>query len=108
MGYAPPTADYVIKSAEALSEIERPYLYSKLEGTVAMSGEDPPANGGGTRPGIVVRPPCPGTLFKDTDLDLLESRLETKVGEGKVKKIELSKDKMEFYVELNDTAGTVG
>ncbi len=73
-----------------------------------MSGPDPPADGGGTRPGIVVRPPDPSTPFKDSDLDLLESRLETKIGEHKVKKMELSADKMEFYVELNDATGTVG
>ena len=72
-----------------------------------MSAADPPANGEGSRPGILIRPPDPSQPFRDTDLDLLESRLETKIGEGQVKKIELSDDKMEAYVELEDAAGTV-
>ena len=65
-----------------------------------------PADRERTRPGILIRPPD-SNPFKDTDLDLLESRLELKIGEDKVKKIELSADKTEVYVELEDTAGTV-
>ncbi len=71
-----------------------------------MSAADPPANGEGTRPGILIRPPDPNLPFKDTDLDLLEAKLEMKIGEDKVKKIELSPEKMEAYVELKNVAGT--
>ena len=69
--------------------------------------EPPPAAGGGEwrRPGILIRSADLKTPFKDSDLDLLESRVENKIGDDKVKQIEFSADKMEAYVELEDAAG---
>ena len=57
------------------------------------------------RPGLLLRSPDGSTPFKETDRELLELRLEVKVGEEKVKKIELSRDKLQAYVELVDEAG---
>ena len=71
-----------------------------------MSTADSSANGEGTRPGLLLRPPDPSVPFRDSDVDLLESRVELKIGEDTVKKIELSTDKMEAYVELKDVKGT--
>ena len=64
---------------------------------------------GRDRPGLLLRHPddkSPFNLkFKESDVSLLESRLEVKIGEDKVKKIKLSADRLHAYVELVDEAG---
>ena len=57
------------------------------------------------RPGLLIRHSEPHTLFKESDKDLLESRLEMKIGEEKVKKIDFSDDRLQAYVELENETG---
>lgn len=57
------------------------------------------------RPGLLIQHPKSHTLFKESDKDLLESRLETKIGEKKMKKIDFSDDRLQAYVELEDETG---
>ena len=57
------------------------------------------------RPGLLLRHPDGKSLFKESEVSLLESRLEVKVGEDRVKKIDLSADRLQAYVELVDEAG---
>lgn len=57
------------------------------------------------RPGILVRSPETSTPFKESDRELLELKLEVKIGEDKVKKIDFSSDKLQAYVELVDESG---
>ena len=57
------------------------------------------------RPGIVLRQ-AQSQPFREVDKELLESRLEVKIGENKVKKIDFSPDRLQAYVELEDEAGT--
>ena len=57
----------------------------------------------GAKPGILLQPTQP---FKEGDKDLLELRLEVKIGEGKVKRIDFSPDGLQAFVELHDEAGS--
>lgn len=57
------------------------------------------------RPGILLRPAETHGCFGENDKDLLESRLEVKIGENKVKRIEFSSNGLQAYVELEDEAG---
>lgn len=69
-------------------------------------GEGSPSLGAReARPGLLLRSPDGSSPFKESDGELLESRLELKVGEGNVKKIEFSADRLQAYVELVDEAG---
>lgn len=58
------------------------------------------------RPGILLCSSETNRPFKESDRELLESRLELKIGEDKVKKVELSADKLQAYVELEDESGS--
>ena len=69
-----------------------------------MSGSDSPLQGR-ERPGLLLRHPDGRIPFMESDVPLLEAKLEVKIGEDKVKQIELSADKMQAYVELVDEAG---
>ena len=58
------------------------------------------------KPGLLLRPQEGQPPFKkETDRDLLESKLEVKVGEGQVKEIKFSADGFQAHVELEDDAG---
>lgn len=56
------------------------------------------------RPGIAMRPALGQVPLKESDMELLESKLEVKIGENLVKKIEFSADGQAF-VELENEAG---
>lgn len=57
------------------------------------------------RPGILIRPTSTQGCFGVKDKELLESKIEVKIGENKVKMVELSSDGLQAYVELVDEAG---
>lgn len=57
------------------------------------------------RPGIVLRRAGSHSSFKEHENFLLETKLEVKVGENKVQKIDFSADGLQAYVELVDEAG---
>ena len=65
--------------------------------------------GGETRPGLRLQWPASDRPFNvELEKDLLESRLEMKIGEeDSVKKISFSDDKIQAYVELENESGTV-
>lgn len=54
-----------------------------------------------------MRLPDSHCCFVEKDKELLESKLEVKIGENKVKKIDFSSNGLQAYVELEDEAGTV-
>lgn len=57
------------------------------------------------RPGIAMRPPLGHSPFKESDRDLLESKLEVKIGENQVKKMDFSADRLQAFVELESESG---
>lgn len=56
------------------------------------------------RPGLSLRS-ADGSPFKDHEGELLEAKLEARIGEDMVKKIDFSVDRLQAYVELHDEAG---
>ena len=68
---------------------------------------DDSGGGGEARPGIRLQWPASDRPFMEGDKDLLESRLEVKIGEHSVKEIFFSDDKIQAYVELKNESGTV-
>ena len=56
-------------------------------------------------PGIVLCHTEGNTSFKTFELDLLETKLEVKVGENQVKNLAFSADRLQAYVEFEDEAG---
>ena len=59
------------------------------------------------KPGIVLRHGHAerNSTFSDHELELLETKLEVKVGENRVKKIAFSADRLQAYVEFENEAG---
>jgi hypothetical protein len=57
------------------------------------------------RPGILLSPGEDQPPFREDDSSLLESKIEVKIGEDTVKKIDLSADGLQAYVELENEAG---
>ena len=69
-------------------------------------------------PGGELQTEIPGLLFRypqadrpfdlENDSDLLDAKIETKIGPDKIKIIEFSDNRMHAYVELIDKAGNSG
>ena len=70
-----------------------------------MSSPSPSLDARMERPGLVVRQGAGEQKFQEGDRERLGNRLELKIGEDKVKKIEFSSDRLQAYVELEDEAG---
>ena len=56
-------------------------------------------------PGLVFRNPDNVPFNEDHDADLLEARIEGKIGENKIKCISWSEDHLEAYLELTHKEG---